>query len=192
MKKFLLRIKQLFFRDNIPEMIWGFRRNDGTVLNNVRISNTTFIGCREKLMLSDHIFVGHFNFIDSCNGITIEEGCQISNYVSILTHSSHIPIRLYGNHYMKYSDHIGYLKGTVTIGKFTFIGPHTVIMPGTKLGKGTLVSAYSYVHGEYPDFAILSGNPAKMSGDTRSLDQKFLDQHPELQVFYDEWSKDQK
>jgi carbonic anhydrase/acetyltransferase-like protein (isoleucine patch superfamily) len=129
-----------------------------------------------------------FNFIDASNGITLSEGCQITNYVSVLTHSSHISIRLYGREY-KGNDMIGYVKGSVSIGKFTFIGPHSVIMPGTKIGKGCIVSAYSMVKGEFPDFSIISGNPAKIVGDTRKLDAEFLNQHPELNVHYLSWAK---
>ncbi|MFN5317619.1 MAG: acyltransferase [Bacteroidia bacterium] len=164
------------------------RDKKGKKLLNTRISNTTYIGNPESLNYEDHVFIGHFNFIDASNGITLSEGCQITNYVSVLTHSSHISIRLYGREY-KGNDMIGYVKGSVSIGKFTFIGPHSVIMPGTKIGKGCIVSAYSMVKGEFPDFSIISGNPAKIVGDTRKLDAEFLNQHPELNVHYLSWAK---
>jgi acetyltransferase-like isoleucine patch superfamily enzyme len=62
-------------------------------------------------------------------------------------------------------------------------------MPGTKIGKGSIVAAYSYVRGEFPDFSIIAGNPAQVVGDTRTKDNILLNQHPELQAFYDEWAK---
>ena len=95
--------------------------------------------------------------LDASNNLHIGEGCQISNYSLILTHSSHIAIRLYGREYIYNSDHIGYYKGSVSIGAYSFIGAHSVIMPLVKIGIGSLISAYSYVKaGDYPDFAILS------------------------------------
>jgi len=157
-------------------------------LHDVRISNTTFINAKEKLVLGDHIFIGHFNFIEASNGMTIEEGCQITNYVSITTHSSHISIRLYGDEYSNYKNLTGYIKGPVHIGKYSYIGPHSVIMPNTKIGKGSVVAAFSYVKGDYPDFSIIAGNPAKVIGDTRQLDEPYLKENLRLRTFYDKWA----
>jgi acetyltransferase-like isoleucine patch superfamily enzyme len=170
-------------------MVGKYRRHDGKKLPLTRISNTTYIGNPEKLDIADNVFIGHFNFIDSSNGLTIKTGCQITNYISIITHSSHISIRLYGKEYPNAKNHEGYLKGSVFIGEYSFVGPHSTIMPGTTIGKGCLVSAYSYVKGEFPDFSVIAGNPAKVIGDTRKLDEPFLESNPELKVFYNEWAK---
>lgn len=169
-------------------MVGRYKRKDGKVLPSTRISNTTFIGSPEKFEISDHVFIGHFNFIDASNGLKIGTGCQVTNYVSILTHSSHQAIRLYGTQYTAVKEHVSYIRGPVEIGDFTFIGPHTVIMPGTKIGKGCLVSAFSYVKGTFPDFSVISGNPATVTGDTRELDGPYLDSHPELRPFYESWA----
>lgn len=161
---------------------------DGHRLLNTRMSNTTSLVSPEKLNIADNVFIGHFNFIEASNEITIEEGCQITNYISIISHSSHISIRLYGKHYQG-ADMKGYVKGSVFIGKYTFVGPHSVIMPGTKIGKGSIVSAYSMVKGEFPEFSIIAGNPAQVVGDTHKLDEPFLQANPELRTFYEEWAK---
>lgn len=172
-----------------PCMISGYTLPDGKFLKNTRISNTTHIGNKEKLNVEDNVFIGHFNFIDASNGITIEEGCQITNYISLLTHSSHISIRLYGNEYTKHSNLKGYITGSVYIGKYSFIGPHSVIMPNTKIGKGCIISAFSYITGEFPDFSIISGNPARVVGDTRNIDKPFLEKNTDLLDFYNYWAK---
>ena len=172
-----------------PQMISGYRGTDGVRLKNTRISNTTYIGCKDKLFIADNVFIGHFNYIDSCRKITIKEGCQITNYISILTHSSHVSIRLYGKEYTNHKNLKGYIEGSVYIGEYAFIGPHSTIMPNSIIGKGCLVAAYSYVQGKFPDFSIIGGNPAKIEGDTREMDEKFLTQYPELRTNYDAWSK---
>ena len=171
-----------------PQMTGRYKAADGSVLPRTRVSNTTFIDYKENLKIEDNVFIGHFNFIDASNGLTISEGCQVTNYISILTHSSHISIRLYGRHYGSVPDMKGYVKGAVSIGAYSFIGPHCVIMPGTMIGKGCIVSAYSYVQGEFPDFSIIAGNPAKVIGDTRSIDKKFLDSDEQLRRYYEEWA----
>lgn len=171
-----------------PRMLY-FYRHQGKIIPTTRVSNTTVITDAKNLMLGDAVFIGHYNFIESSNGITIEDGVQLTNYISVLTHSSHQSIRLYGYEYLNHSDLIGYRKGSVSIGKFSFIGPHVTILPGTKIGKGTVVSAYSMVSGEFPDFSIIAGNPAVVVGDTREKDQGILAQHPELMQFYKKWSE---
>jgi len=173
-----------------PAMLYGYKVPGGKYLCHTRVSNTTYIGCKKKLKIADHVFIGHFNFLDSSNGLIIGEGCQITNYISILTHSSHIAIRLYGKAYIENQNHIGYKKGSVEIGKYSFVGPHTVIVAGTKIGKGSLVTAYSFVKGSFPDFSILSGNPAIVTGSTKELDQRYLTDHPELKELYDAWASD--
>lgn len=171
------------------QMIKGFERYDGVYLPNTRIGNTTFIQGKNNLYIEDYVFIAPNSSIDATYGLTIKEGVQIGFFSLIATHSSHISIRLYGKEYGKVKDMIGYQTGPVYIGEYTFVGPHTVIMPQTKIGKGCIISAFSYVKGEFPDFSIIQGIPAKVVGDTRKLDEKYLKEYPELQKFYDEWAK---
>lgn len=169
-------------------MVGRFRRYDGVKLKRTRVSNTVSLSGYENFHIEDNVYIGHYNFIDASNHLTIEEGCQITNFVSILTHSSHVAIRLYGKQYNKVGPMKAYGTGPVKIGKYTFIGPHSIIMPNTTIGKGSLISAYSYVKGDFPDFSIIAGNPAKIVGDTREMDKAYLEEYPELQSFYNEWA----
>ena len=171
-------------------MVGSFKRWDGVRLPLTRIGSTVTLLGKKKFNIENNVFIGQYNFIDATNGLTIEEGCQITNFISILTHSSHKAIRLYGNHYTKIPNKKAYGSGSVRIEKFSFIGPHSVIMPNTKIGKGSIVSAYSYVQGEFKDYSIISGNPAKIVGDTRDMDKLYLDENPELKGYYDEWTND--
>lgn len=185
-KRFLFHLRKW----QQPVMVGNYKRYDGKRLRRTRVSNSTAIQGRNALEIADNVYIGHFNFIDATFGLTIEEGCQITNYVSILTHSSHQSIRLYGAQYGKVGAMHGYGEGTVQIGKYTFIGPHSVIMPNTAIGKGSIVTAYSRVQGEFLDFSIVSGNPAKVIGDTREKDHKLLEKHPELRPYYEAWTQD--
>lgn len=182
-------INRLNYYITSPRMVLGYLRYDGTNLAKTRISNTVSIINPEKFMVADNVFIGHYNFIDASNSITLGEGCQVTNFISILTHSSHIAIRLYGKYYIENNGkHNAYIKGKVCIGSYTFIGPHSVIMPATTIGKGSLIAAYSLVSGEFPDFAVIAGNPAKVVGDTREIDQAYLNKYPELQDYYKQWA----
>ena len=156
-----------------PRMILGYKRSDGVYLAQTRLSNTVVVVNPQNLNIANNVFIWHHSILECSNHINIAEGCQIGAYVLIASHSSHLAIRLYGKHYMHYNgQHLGYIKGSVTIGAFCFIGPHAVIMPHSTIGKGSIVAAFSLVKGDFPDFAIIAGNPATIVGDTRELDKK--------------------
>ena len=168
-----------------PVMISGYCCQ-GIQLPRTRISSSTFIDHPQSLHIEDNVYIGHYNFIEASNGLTIEKGVQITNFCNISTHSSHISIRLYGDHYKEVTDHVGYVKGEIKIGSYTFVGPHSTIMPGTSIGKGCLIRAYSYVKGTFPDFSVIGGAPARIIGSTKDIDQPFIDDNPQLHTIYQE------
>lgn len=178
------RINRFFAQLSKPTMVYGYHSSDGTKLKNTRISTSTAIICPETLHICDNVFIGHFNFIEASNNIYIGEGVQITNYVSLTTHSSHNSIRLYGKDYRSTTKDYGYVKGSIEIGAYTFVGPHSLILPGAKIGKGSVVAAYSKVSGEFPDYAMIAGNPAKVVGTTKKIDQILLEKYPELRKSY--------
>jgi len=94
-------------------------------------------------------------------------------------------VRLHGQSFIAipHEKRIGYTRGKVCIGEFTFVGAGSIILPGVTLGKGCLVSANSLVTKSAPDFAILRGSPAKIVGDVRTLDEKYFSD-PEIRNSY--------
>lgn len=50
----------------------------------------------------------------------------------------------------------------VEIGAGSWLGAGAVILPGTRLGRNTVVGAGAVVRGEFPDHAVLAGVPAKV------------------------------
>lgn len=55
-----------------------------------------------------------------------------------------------------------YIRKSVEIGDFVWIGSRVMILPGTKIGEGAIIQGGSVVHGEIPAYAIAGGNPAKV------------------------------
>lgn len=159
-----------------PRMVYGLRNSEGRWLPHTRISTQACIEGPEALRLADHVFIGHFNFIDASGGLEIGEGCQITNHVSILSHSSHLALRLERRSYWGHPQPAGLHRAATRLGEWCFVGPHSVIAPGAQLGRGVLVKAYSHVRGAVPDFAIVEGQPARVVGDTRQLDRAWLQQ----------------
>ena len=179
--------RQLFYR-----MVFGEESRAGQALPHTRIAPSTCIEGEQGLDLADHVFIGQFNFLDATAGLRIAEGVQITNFVSIITHSSHRSIRLLGRAYASHQGEVpGYVRAPIEIGAFSFIGPHSVVEAGSRIGKGVVVCSHARVRGEVPDFAIVAGSPAAVIGDVRTGDARLLVQHPELAPHYAAWAGEQ-
>lgn len=175
-----------------PRILYGWQNVKGGYCPHTRVSTHTCFEHPEGISLGDHVFVGHFNRIDGSNGLVIEEGVQVTNYVSVLSHSSHRSVRVMGRTYAGHPDPAGYVRRATHVGAYSFIGPHSIIAPGARIGKGVIVQAFSFISGEVPDFAIVGpramGQPAVVMGDTRDMDSTLLAQNPDLQAVYAEWA----
>ena len=173
----------VFFR-----MLFG-ERSGGALLAGTRISPSTCIEHEDRLVLDDDVFIGHFNFIEASAGVRIGRGSQITNYVSIVSHSTHRAVRVAAALSGIDSPALdgAVVRQPIEIGQRCFIGPHSTIEAGTVLGHGTLVASHSRVRGRFPDFAVLAGSPATVVGDTREPDRAWLAAHPQLRDGYEAW-----
>jgi acetyltransferase-like isoleucine patch superfamily enzyme len=172
-----------------PFMVYGCYNYVTKQFNKLtRISSNVVITDKTQFDIGDNSWIWHNSIIDSSNGVKIGKGCQIGAWVGIFSHSSHFSIRLLGESYIKTDKHdrIGYQRGAVEIGEYTFIGAHSIVMPGVKIGKGCIVGATSMVTKSVPDYAIVSGNPAEITGDTRKLDRKFFKNIKVQKTYYDQ------
>ncbi len=159
----------LFFR-----MLFGERAADGAALPGTRISPTTCIEHEAGLTLGNDVFIGHFNYIEASAGVTIGRGTQVTNYVSIVSHSTHRAVRVAAG-LSGAALEAAVIRAPIAIGERCFIGPHSTVEAGTTLGHDTLVAAHSRVRGQFPDFAVLAGSPARVVGDVREGDARWLE-----------------
>lgn len=182
------RLRRWLVRWLWHRMVFG-ERSQGRWLPNARIAPSTCIEHEDRLTLADHVYIGPFNFIEASGGVTIGEGVQITHHASIVTHSSHRAQRLLGRRYVEWQGpRPGWVAAPVEIGAYSFIGPHSVIEAGSRLGRGCVVRAGSVVRGEFPDFSVIGGNPAQVVGDARAADARWLAQYPELRAHYEAWA----
>lgn len=173
-----------------PKMLWGYSDSTGRWQARTRISDTVSFHSRENIQIGDNVFIGHFSILDGTKDLVIEEGVQLAGWNGVYTHSSHIAIRLYGDHYQNIPElqKTGYKIGKVSIGRYAFVGVGVKIFSGVSIGKGALIAANSVVTRNVEDYQIVSGNPAVVIGDTRKLDAKYL-KEPQLKEWYEEWQK---
>ncbi len=78
----------------------------------------------------------------------IEDGCEFGPYVLVYDHDH--DFRSGGGIKDK-----AFSYGNVEIGKNCWIGAHTIILKGTRLGEGCVVAAGSVLRGDYPPHSII-------------------------------------
>jgi len=172
-----------------PFMIYGyFDRSNGNYRKFTRISSTAVLIDRGNVSIADNVWIWHHSVIDGSCGVTIKEGVQIGIWVGIFTHSSHISLRLHGKDYIKIprNKRIGYKRGHVEIGEYSFIGAGACILPGVTLGKGCVVSAGAVVTKSAPDYSVLAGNPARIIGNSFEMDKDYLEDVGIRESYFDQ------
>jgi acetyltransferase-like isoleucine patch superfamily enzyme len=102
--------------------------------------------------IADDVYIGGFSEINAKGAkVTIENGCDIASFVSINCADSHRKTIGIENEIS---------RKDIFIGKHVFIGSHSVIKGGAKIGHHSVVAAGTVVDGvEIPPFSLISGNP---------------------------------
>ncbi len=115
----------------------------------------------DNITIGDGVFA-NFNcvFLDG-DSISIGEGSLLGPSVQIYT-TTH-PIRP-DERINTQSGMPAYHSTTkpVSIGRFTWIGGGTVILPGVSIGDGTTIGAGSVVTNSVPDNVLAAGNPCRI------------------------------
>lgn len=86
--------------------------------------------------------------------ITIGSNCALTKGVKIFTHGG---ARVARRKYPNYD-----VFGMVEIGDYCYIGTNSLIMPGVKIGNGSMVAAGSVVTKSVPSNMVVGGNPARI------------------------------
>ena len=110
-----------------------------------------------KIIIKNGTQIGRNAMISAAKKITIGEKCLIAYNVSLLDHDHNI-----------LDPDISPLDGGITepreiiIGDQCFIGAHSFILKGVRLGRHCVVGANSVVTESFPDYSVVAGNPAKL------------------------------
>ena len=110
-----------------------------------------------EIFIKNNISIGqNLHIISSGEPLIIENDATISGNVFI-TNIDH-DFQEIGVHILNQN----YIVKTTKIGENCFIGYGAVIQAGTVLGKQCIVGANSVVRGNFPDYCVIVGAPAKI------------------------------
>jgi acetyltransferase-like isoleucine patch superfamily enzyme len=118
-----------------------------------------------KPIIGEDVWIGAFTMIDGLHDtISIGKGCNISNGVQIVTHSTvHrcISERKYPD-----VDH-----APVQIGEYCFFGLNAVVLMGAKIGHHSIIGAGTVIteNMEIPPYSLVVGVPGKIVGTTEKF-----------------------
>jgi UDP-2-acetamido-3-amino-2,3-dideoxy-glucuronate N-acetyltransferase len=139
--------------------LYGCRIGDSTKIGTfVEIQKNASVGARCKI--SSHTFI--------CEGVIIEDEVFIGHGV-MFTNDRYPSATNADGSLQSEADWI--VEATLVRHRAS-IGSNATIIAGVTIGAGALVGAGAVVTHDVPDFAIVSGVPARVVGDTRSREPK--------------------
>lgn len=119
----------------------------------VEIQGSVKIGSRCKIQ--SHSFI--------CEGVTIEDGVFVGHGVMFI--NDLLPRAITDSGELAQAD--DWTLSPTHIGQGAAIGSNATIMGGITIGKGALIGAGAVVTKDVPDYAIVMGVPARVTGDVR-------------------------
>lgn len=113
-----------------------------------------------------------FNYPEFGDRLIIGKFCQIASGAKfIMGPANHrissvttYPFSVFGGRWSEQTPpHLSQLpfKGDLVVGNDVWIGRESVIMPGVKIGDGSIIGAYAVVTRDVPPYCVVGGNPAR-------------------------------
>lgn len=134
------------------------------------------IAVKNGMIVEDGVSVlGEVNFGSEPYLITLRKRCRITSGVVFITHDG--GTWAFREHWEKYKDVIKY--GRIEVGEEAFIGTRSIILPGVRIGKHSVVGAGSVVTQSVPDYTVVAGVPARLICSTQEYAKKCLAGMPE-------------
>ncbi len=149
--------KTIIKYENIEDISIGRSTSIGAY-STIYIQNRNAQNRNSYLSIGEKTYIGESNNIRACGGkIIIGNDCLISQNISIIA-TNH----LYKKDILIKDNHWCEEKNFVEIGDDVWIGCGAIILPGVKVGQGSIVAAGAVVSKDIPPYAVVAGIPAKI------------------------------
>ena len=115
------------------------------------IGDFSFISCAE-LVMEDGSMIARFVEVSGRGKVLMNEGSVVSSHCSVLTSTDRPDAKMND---ASPEDERDILTEDIVIGKYAFVGNHSVIMPGVHIGDWAVVGAFSYIDKDVPAHTIV-------------------------------------
>lgn len=143
--------------------------NPGNILigDDVRIDDFCVLSAGEGgIEIGSNVHIAPFCSLVGAHRIVMEDFSGLSARVSIFSSSDDYRGDWLTNPTVP-AEYSNVIHGEVRLGRHVIVGAGAVILPGTTLGAGAAVGALSLVRGNYAEFGVYSGVPARRISDRR-------------------------
>ena len=144
---------------------WVQGKGDIIIGDNVRIGGKCSFAFAARfadhptLMIGDGTGIGHGCSFVVGKRITIGKNCTLSGNIGVLDSNGHPTDAAARQARLPPPDED---VREVVIGDEVWIGGHSMIFPGVRIGEGSVVAARSVVRTHVPPYAVVAGNPARV------------------------------
>ena len=127
---------------------------------NIRIDSGVILICKKKMIIKSNVHIGPYCVLRSHEKLTIGEFSLISSFVDIFTAIDRINDHKNISHPMLKKRGFKDIRAPIKINKYSFIGSHSVLLPGANLSLGTAVGSLSVINIKTKSWNTYIGNPA--------------------------------
>lgn len=116
-----------------------------------------------NISIGEGSVIGQNAFLDGRDKLIIGKHVDIASDVLI-----------YNSEHDINSEDFAPIHAPVEIGDYVFIGPRVIILPGVNIAKGAVIAAGAVVTRDIGEFEIAGGVPAKVIGERKNRDPKYV------------------
>lgn len=130
------------------------------------------------IVIGEKTSLGQYLDLRSGTGtrFTCGRDCMISYRVRMRSHNGHTIIDVRNKEVYN-------TKKNCTLGNHVWVGTGSLLMPGTKVGDGSVIGANSFLNGEFGKRVLIVGNPARILRDEIDWDRR-------ENASYEEWEEE--
>lgn len=137
-------------------------------LDGVKIGKGAHIHMGTQFFYPANISIGEGSIIGQNVFLDGRDKLIIGKFVDIAS-----DVMIYNSEHDINSEDFRAVIAPVEIGDYVFIGPRAIILPGVKIGKGTIVAAGAVVTKDVGEYAIVGGVPAQVIGERKIKDPHY-------------------
>lgn len=115
---------------------------------------------KPNLVIGNNVSIGEYSHITCANSIKIGNGVLTGRFI-LITDNAHGTNNLADLDIPPLKRSV-YSKGTIEIEDNVWLGDKVTILPGVKIGKGSVIAANAVVTKNIPPYSIAGGCPAKI------------------------------
>lgn len=131
---------------------------------NVKIDDGVILICKKKMKIGSYVHIAPYSVIRAHKKVTIGDYSMISSFVDIFTVSDNVDDENCSHPILKLPSAAPH-STEIHIKKYSFIGSHSVILPGSFVSEGSSIGSMTLLNFKTKAWTKYQGNPPKVIGE---------------------------